>query len=503
MVLATVVASVAAACSSPHPGAGRSSGRDLRRDTGASPSVVSEPATPSGPAATWVSQENAKPGTSEWRLTAPAGHGEIEGYLDRVSAQQGDTVRAYISTTAPTEHVEAYRMGYYQGLGGRLIWQSPETAGVRQPAPTVRTTTNTVEAQWHLTMTVSIDAAWPPGQYLFKLVASTGQQQYMPLTVRDDASHAAFLVQSSVTTWQAYNSWGGYNLYEGKHGDRLTYAHRARIVSFDRPYAFGDGAGDFLGLEYPLVSLMESKGLDVAYTTNIDVHERPYLLLAHRAVLSLGHDEYWSTAMRDGFETARDHGTNLAFFGANAAFRHIRLAPSSLGLDREIVDYKEAREDPLLRTDPSEVTVNWPDPPVSRPANTLIGNTYRCNPVTADLVVTDSTNWLFAGTGLHDGAHLAGVVGSEYDRYLPEPGVPSGVHTLAHSPLRCHGHADFADTTYYTWPSGAGVFASGTINWIPKLAATCDTCPGTALAHITGNLLSAFGAGPAGTSGSR
>ena len=91
---------------------------------------------------------NARPGTSEWRLAKPARHGEIEGYLDRVSAQQNDTLRLYVSTSAPTLHVEAYRMGYYQGHGGRLIWVSPEVPGQRQPKSTKTSGTNMVEAPW-------------------------------------------------------------------------------------------------------------------------------------------------------------------------------------------------------------------------------------------------------------------------------------------------------------------------------------------------------------------
>src|SRR5207302_31796 len=133
--------------------------------------------------------------------------------------------------------------------------------------------------------------------YLLKLVAASGQEQYVPLTVRDDTSRAAFVVQNSVTTWQAYNTWGGYSLYQGSQGD---FDQRARVVSFDRPYGIGDGSGDFLGNELPLVSLMESLGLDVTYWTDVDLHERANLLVNHKALLTLGHDEYWSRAMRDG-----------------------------------------------------------------------------------------------------------------------------------------------------------------------------------------------------------
>src|SRR5205823_7383335 len=135
----------------------------------------------------------------------------------------------------------------------------------------------------------------------------------------------------------------------------------------------------------PLISLVESLGLDVTYWTDVDLHERAALLPRHRALLTLGHDEYWSREMRTAAEQARDQGVNIAFFGANAVFRKIRLEPSHLGTDRHQVDYKRAREDPLYGTDNKEVTSDWRAAPVGEPESTLIGNLYECNPVKADL----------------------------------------------------------------------------------------------------------------------
>ncbi len=130
-----------------------------------------------------------------------------------------------------------------------------------------------------------------------KLVGDGGQEQFVPLTVRDDASTAAFVFQNSVTTWQAYNLYGGYSLYYGANGrGGQDFAHRARAVSFDRPYpqTWASGAADFVGNEYPLLYDMERLGLDLTYWTDVDFHARPQLLGNHRVLFSLGHDEYWS-----------------------------------------------------------------------------------------------------------------------------------------------------------------------------------------------------------------
>ena len=157
------------------------------------------------------------------------------------------------------------------------------------------------------------------------------------------------------------------------------------------------------------MSLAESLGLDVTYLTDIDLQRTaPNPLLAHKAVISPGHDEYYSLAMRQALEQARDQGVNLAFLGANAVFRHIRFDASPLGADRREIDYKSASEDPLAGKDDADVTVNWRDPPNNNPESQLIGNFYQCNPVRADMVVVDPDNWLFQGTGATVGQKLPG-----------------------------------------------------------------------------------------------
>src|SRR5258708_1810541 len=150
--------------------------------------VIAAPAVQSehGPVAAWVQRENARPGTTAWRIEGEQHRGNLEGYADAVSAVQGETVSLYVSTVAPSWRVEAYRMGYYGGTGGRLVWQSPEQTGFVQASSTLDPVTHMVDAPWTPSLRVSVDRAWLPGTYLLKLVGSGGRQSYIPLTIRDD-----------------------------------------------------------------------------------------------------------------------------------------------------------------------------------------------------------------------------------------------------------------------------------------------------------------------------
>ncbi len=471
---------------------------------------------PTSPA---IVAENAKPGHAWW-VTTQQNAGDIEGYPSQTSALVGDSITLYVNTKAATFHVEAYRMGFYQGTGARLVWQSAEVPGTRQPLPALLGPTNTIECSWAPSIAFVIDDSWPPGAYLLKLVGATGEQQFVPLCIRDDESHAAIVIQHSVTTWQAYNRWGGYSLYYGNQGGRLsfthapnggTYADRARIVSFDRPYDhdWASGAADFVGNEFPAIFQAEQLGLDVTYWTDIDLHVQPQLLSNHKALISLGHDEYWSTPMRDGAALALAGGVNLAFLGANACYRQIRLEPSPIGPNRHQVCYKSAAEDPMSGQNDALVTVNWPQAPVARPECELIGSTYQDVQADADLVISDPGSWALVGTGLAAGQHLPKVVEGEFDRYVPNGGGPTDLDIIAHSIVPNRG-GNYSDVTWYTAAGGGGVFATGNASWVGQLA-DCPLVPSnvvpsavpavtSVLLRIMENVYSVLGSGPGSVS---
>ncbi len=498
---------------------------------GASPTAPHpSPTASASPAAFDVRAENARPGANCGLERLGYDHA-VEGWLSRASLNPGQPVTLYASTTARRLTVSVFRVGWYGGHGCRLITRRGPLPGVAQPSATrvhagpTGGTVNTVStitpsaastagaataltdsgtgsgaaASWRPTTTLDT-SAWPPGDYLFRLDDSDGFQSYVPLTVRGPDARGKIVILNAVTTWQAYNAWGGYSLYHGLSG----YSDRARIVSFDRPYDYGDGAADFTGNEAPLVTLAERLGLDLDYVTDVDLHADPTLLDGARAVISLGHDEYYSVAMRRALEKARDAGTNLAFLGANAVYRRIRLGSSPVGPDRLETAYKNPGEDPLDGVDNAQITANWPSPPRAEPESSLTGDMYQCNPVHDDLIVRLPDHWLLRGTGTAVGTVLPGMIGSEYDRVDLAYPTPRDIEVLTHSPVTCHGRADHSDVSYYTAPSGAGVFDAGTSAWICAINDVCGPgATGPALRSfvttVTTTMLRAFAVGPAGS----
>lgn len=347
-------------------------------------------------------------------------------------------------------------------------------------------------------LTVST-AGWPPGAYLLRLDAASGAQRYVPVTVRSASTAGQVVLLLGTTTWQAYNLWGGYDLYGGPQG----YADRSYAVSFDRPYD-GNGATLFLAFDQPPIELAErTAGVPLAYETDNDLASQPGLLNGARAVISLGHDEYYSASMRAALLAARGAGTNLAFLGANAIFRHVRFASSAVGPDRIVICYKDATLDPMYGNRNAATTQDWRYQPDPRPESVITGVFYECNPVSTAYVVFDPGNWIFAGTRVRRGTSFAGMVGPEYDRVNPDVPVPKPLEVLAHSPVVCGGVPSYSDSAYYTVPSGAGVFASGTMRWVcamrgPACGHGLTRAARAFVDRATQNLLRAFAAGPAG-----
>jgi hypothetical protein len=308
------------------------------------------------------------------------------------------------------------------------------------------------------------------------------------------------VIKNSVETWQAYNMWGGHDLYNGP-GGVADYNNRSLAVSLDRPYD-RNGAYMFLYHERKLIELAERLGMPLAYVTSMDIEADSHLLDGAHAMFSPGHDEYWSPPERANVTAARDAGMNIAFLGANCMFRRTRLASTRLGPRRLIICYKTSyTQDPMYGKDNALVTSDWREPPHPDPESSLTGTLYESNPVSAPYVVASPHAWMFAGTGVRKGTRFRGLVGIEYDRVNPGAPVERPIEVLSHSPVTCRGVNSYSDSAYYTDHGGAGVFNAGTMRWVASFGGPyqfgMNRHTGDFTRHVTANLLRAFAGGPA------
>lgn len=477
-----------------------------------------------------VAAENCLVGNaaSEWDITG-AGDASIQGFATQISVNRGNPVTFKVNTNASSYRFDIYRLGYYGGLGARKVASVNPSASLpqSQPACLNDVATGLIDCgNWANSGSWTVPADAVSGIYVAKVIrADTLGASHIVFVVRNDASTSSLLFQTSDTTWQAYNNYGGNSLYAG------SPVGRAYKVSYNRPFNTRavDGGQDWLfNSEYPMLRWLESNGYDVSYSSGIDTDRYAGLLLNHRVFVSVGHDEYWSAAQRANVEAARNAGVNLAFFSGNEIFWKTRWENSIDGSGtpyRTLVSYKETLAN--AKIDPSAAwTGTWRDPRFSppadggRPENALTGTIFMVNAgATTALVVpaadgkmrfwrNTSVASLAAGTSA---TLAANTLGYEWDVDADNGSRPAGLvrlstTTVANAPvLQDYGGSYASGTathnlTLYRHASGARVFGAGTVQWAWGLDATHDR--GSAPADVrmqqaTVNLLADMNAQPA------
>lgn len=473
-------------------------------------------------AAPSIAEENRAAGTSAWRLPGPASliggaaRGAIAGYVAEQALTAGETENVYVNAPgARTLSVRVYRMGWYGGTGGRLVLQSARLPVVVQPPCAHRFQTGLTECRWHATLSFAIPSALPSGVYIAKLHASTGAQSDCLFVVRPaTAATTPLLVEIPTATYEAYNAWGGDSLYPG--GSRLvgvTGTTQGIEVSYDRPYDSQTGAGQFFIREVAMVRFLERYGYPVGYTTIESIDADPAQVRGARALIDVGHSEYWSAGDERAFAGARERGTSLIFISSNTMAWRVRFAAASAASsqagerDHRIVAYKES-----VAADPDRAEPSGLFPLGGAP---LVGSAYNgCitprvaqpgPPVYRYYAWTPSPGlrpaWLFAGSGVTASSSIPGVAGYELDqRTAASPAgtllVGSGTSVPCMSetePSPVHGTV--AQTTLYTARSGALVFATGTLGWeyalspVPQASPDAPLAPDPRVVTMTRNLL--------------
>jgi hypothetical protein len=370
-----------------------------------------------------------------------------QGYPDQLSYVPGDTVKLHASSPAPYT-VEVARLGEKR----EVVWRSDERPAAPHPAPADASSHG---CRWPVALSFRIPHDWRTGYYAVRLTAKAtppvSSELFFVVRPKEPGKGSKILIQLSTNTYNAYTNWGGYSLYayNGRH------KVQGRRVSFDRPLS-----SQFGNWELPFVRWAEANGYPLDYCVNSDLEFRPELLRHYKLVLSVGHDEYWSSPMRDHLEAFIGNGGNVAFFSGNTCCWQVRSEDNG----RALACWKQSfGDDPLYRTsDHKLLSTLWSHYLVGRPENTLTGvgflwggyrkshGQFMNDP--AEYTVHRIGHWLFNGTGLMAGDKFGNkdtIVGYECDGCelvwkdgLPFPthkdGTPDNFEVLATCPARWH-----------------------------------------------------------------
>jgi len=462
--------------------------------------------------------ENQKQGSpeSEWALKGGVGDTNIQGFATNISVNHGDTIDFKIATDSTKYRLDIYRIGYYGGAGARKVDSIEKTLTTAQvqPHPIVDYSVGLIDCgNWSVSASWDVPDDAVSGVYFAKLVREDGTsgENMIPFIVRNDEDKSDITFQTSDTTWQAYNAWGGASLYYGNvplnPDDMISYVPpncscgltaigRAYKVSYNRPFITTTsptgGPWDFIfGAEYPAIRWLEQNGYDINYISGVDSARDGAQLLNTKAFLSVGHDEYWSAEQRANVEAARDAGVNLAFWSGNEAYWKIRWETSIDGSGtpyRTLVSYKESLAHADI--DPSNTgTGTWRDPrfadPGQEPENSLTGtmfmvDSYRRDKITVPYDMSNLRFWRntdIANLQPGETGTLAPyLLGYEWDSDVDNGFRPDGLINMSLSTVNVDTLLqDYGSTvgpgtathslTLYRAESGALVFGAGTVYW--------------------------------------
>ena len=350
-----------------------------------------------------IIEENCKAGnpSTEWDVNG-AGDPTIQGFSTEMSVNVGELIEFKVKTDSPAYRVDIYRMGYYDGLGARLVATLKPSVTLPQVQPDciVDYETRLYDCgNWQVSASWQVPSDTVSGVFIARLVREDPQEtpywradnssaldysglrspkpvalphaygasgfgklrhaikepraSQIVFVVRDDTRGADVLFQTSDPSWQAYNPYGLGNTYSGRtqwgspaSGESTGQANRAYKVSYNRPLINRQtgSVNQFFNAEYPMVRWLEANGYDTSYFSGVDSDRRGDQIKQHKLFLSVGHDEYWSAGHRQNVEAARDAGVHLAFLSGNEVFWKTRWEPSvddSKTSHRTLVTYKE------------------------------------------------------------------------------------------------------------------------------------------------------------------
>jgi hypothetical protein len=355
----------------------------------------------------------------------------IEGYPDRESVVAGGTLILHVSTDAPSFRVVFYRLGKTADLVAQTGWRT----GVHHPPPPhpngVAGHASPAENWNWPPCTFPVPDDWPPGIYIALLVEGGPgrepsdavldgsrlagyEREFFIVRPKQPGRHSRILYKKSTFTRHAYNR-ADYrhvqragSLYDNpvyqEGGDDRPRGHK---LSMHRP----GGIIDLAYWDAPFIAWLERSGYDVEYCTDLDLHEDPELLSPYNLLLSVGHDEYWSSAMRAHVEAFVRGGGNVAFFSANTCWWRVHPTDGNTAFVSDTDHHVGGVYPHLPATD-----LWWAPKPdgVGEPENSLTGVSFRNGgmwpgdwpgdrPLTG-YTVQHADHWVYEGTGLRDGS---------------------------------------------------------------------------------------------------
>ena len=337
----------------------------------------------------------------QW-FEVPRGDGLPEAwcYTDKLSYGEGDEIRAMGIASSRDAELALFTYGLNTTT---LHSQSLKMSSSETPDDASINGCN-----WPEVTRIKVEPDWP--SCVCRLVINTSDGGYcehlVVIRAGKDAEKRAVLLLAD-GTWNAYNDWGGSNHYEGtvdSESNRFAaqlsvcrpFAKGLVSLPLDAPrtlsaepqpepsilyphmqWAWDNGyskkyaSAGWAMYERPFVLWAEAQGIELDFLSQRDLHQDPTLLDGRPCVICVGHDEYWSWAMREAIDAYVDGGGNIARFAGNFMWQ-IRISDD--GGQQICHKYRSRSDDPYFKSERRHLTTTiWEAPEVGYPGRATFG----------------------------------------------------------------------------------------------------------------------------------
>lgn len=345
----------------------------------------------------------------------------IRAYPRTPSVRAGDSLTLHVSTDLPRFRIELYRQGatleHVIDLGpfeAIDVPAGPPDQDWGWPGHTFE-----VPAEWrsgaYIAMFVEIDAdgiEHPPD---CDTTFGTSGKAFFVVQSRNPGTTARILYKVSTNTFHAYNGTGYGSLY----AEAVWSRHRQQVgfkVTMRRP---GGGAGGdvepgdpidahapdsrrqtFAHWDAPFVAWLEQNGYALDFCTDLDLHQDPGLLAPYALLLSTGHDEYWTEAMRRHIDAFVDGGGNVAYFSGNISHWRVHLVDNDTAI--VCAKVKPGTYDPNAWQRDNWHLLGDPENRTTGVSSVKGGGWWNGPRDPLGYTVQHADHWVYDGTGLSD-----------------------------------------------------------------------------------------------------
>lgn len=238
---------------------------------------------------------------------------DLETYTDKFYYEPGDTILFHIHSETQFCQLQIQRI--LPGYQFENIWAYG--FGIRKQA--LRDDAAENGCDWEVNYKVPIGEQFKPGYYRTRLYSldSTVKEGYSVFLVGDGKPDKEVVIFAPVSTWQAYNKYGGKSLYVNFPGLETVY-----YVSSQRPTSNLEFGVSLVGTDVPVEAGIFGWFSSHYETTVLPDYflEMPEKIPSAKIYVLAGHCEYVSEKMYNQLEKAVNEGVSLISLGGNQIY---------------------------------------------------------------------------------------------------------------------------------------------------------------------------------------